>query len=76
MRSDPETSVCYADGKDEIGIQRCCGASDGASKSLKIITDGCMENLDDPTLLAEINPESSGQELKFNQFAFADANEG
>lgn len=53
-----------------------CTASDGASRSLKIITDGCMENLDDPTLLAEIDPESSGQELKFNQFAFADANEG
>ena len=53
-----------------------CTASDGASKSLKIITDGCMENLDNPTLLAEIAPESSGQVLQFNQFAFADENEG
>ena len=53
-----------------------CTASDGASRSLKIITDGCMENLDNAALLTQIAPQSSGQVLQFNQFAFADANEG
>ena len=53
-----------------------CTASDGASKSLKIITDGCMEDLDNADLSTQINPQSSGQVLQFNQFAFADAAEG
>ena len=55
-----------------------CTASDGAAtpKTLKLVTDGCMEDLGNPSLLAEIAPQSSGQVLQFNQFAFADAAEG
>ena len=52
-----------------------CTASDGAGNSLKLVTDGCMEDLGNPTLLADIAPQSSGQVLQFDQFAFA-ANEG
>ena len=53
-----------------------CTASDGAARSLKLVTDGCMEDLDNTSLLAEIDPESSGKVLQFNQFAFADENQG
>ena len=52
-----------------------CTASDGAANTLKLVTDGCMEDLGNPTLLADIAPQSSGQVLQFDQFAFA-ANEG
>ena len=56
-----------------------CTASNGLSgtdlKSLKLVTDGCMEYLGD-TLNDNIAATMSGTELRFKQFAFADDSEG
>ena len=52
-----------------------CTASDGDSKTLKLVTDGCMEYLGD-ALNDNIAATMSGTELRFKQFAFADDSEG
>ena len=56
-----------------------CTASNGLSgtdlKSLKLVTDGCMEYLGS-NLDTDIAATMTGTELRFKQFAFADESKG